>query len=101
MTHSLTAERLRRQIERLELELERVESMPEDEYLVGDVLMFERRFTPNGQPYTYVAVKAPNGWYFSGRNNQEPKTWQQVCDIITSESVDHVWVCTEWTEVEL
>lgn len=95
-------ERLERQMAQLELELDKVESLPVDDYEVGDVLMFERRFPRNpGQSYTYVAVKAPTGWYFSGKNASHAYSWSSVLDIIASDQVDKVYVCTEWTEVEL
>lgn len=95
-------ERLERQMEQLTLELAKVESLPADDYQVGDVLMFERRFPGNpGKPFTYVAVKAPTGWYFSGKSSTTAYSWERVLDIIASDQVDKVYVCTEWTEVEL
>lgn len=95
-------ERLERQMAQLELELYKVESLPADDYIVGDVLMFERRFPGNpGKPYTYIAIKTPNGWYFSGKGAARSYPWEAVLDVITSEQVDKVYVCTEWTEVEL
>jgi hypothetical protein len=81
-------------------ELARIDEMPQDDFEVGDVLMFERRFTPRGLPYTYAAIKGPDLWYFTGSRNKRGYTWEEVLRVLESDQVDKVWWASEWTELD-
>jgi hypothetical protein len=59
---------LRRQLEVLSREIERLEAMPEDVYELGTVLTWQRTFAEGGKAYTYAAVKFVDGYAVGGHN---------------------------------
>lgn len=68
------------EIERLQTKLELVKRLPQDEYLSGAVVIFEKQFVKGAKAptYTYAAVKGGAYWYLSGNGFQF--TWEQLLD---------------------
>lgn len=66
-----------------------VNSMPEDIYETGDVLVFQRQFVEDGPIYTYACVKAAGRWYRSG-NNAGPSTWAELLAFMYSRGLEGV-----------
>jgi hypothetical protein len=75
---------------------------PPDDFEVGAVIMWSRRFASFGQVYTYVALKtaAYPPWYVTGKANSGCQlTWDGILSLMEGR-VGPVEVATEWTEVE-
>jgi hypothetical protein len=93
-----TRESLQKQIERAQAELDRLDALP-DEPAGGDVLViwFTKRFPGGDKDYTYAAVKAENGlWYTTGPRNPKGRTWADLVDwIYEPGAFSNVWVVTE------
>lgn len=95
-----------RTIERAQAQIDHLLSLP-DEPEVTDkdgalAIWFERRFQRGGTKYTYAAVKAGDGlWYTTGPQSPKGYTWIQLIDWLTRYEDDHgavkVWVATEWS----
>ena len=75
---------LRRQIERAERELSRLEAVPDlDAMADGTILAVVIKF-PLGRSYTYVGLKTAQHWYLTG-NGPDKATGEQVADWLTGE----------------
>jgi len=72
--------------------LSKFEDMGEDDYEVGAVIQFDKRFAPGGRLYSYAAIKCENNlWYTtSATKNAGPFTWEQMANFL-SEGVDEIW----------
>jgi len=56
-----------------------LESLPQDVYDEGTVVVFTHTF-PQGGTYSYGAVKCRDSWYTTGpRGGNEARTWQNLC----------------------
>lgn len=74
---------LRRQIERAEKELSRLEAVPDlDAMRDGTVLVVVITWL-GSKPYTYVGLKTARHWYFTG-SGPDQATGEQVADWLTS-----------------
>lgn len=94
-------------IERAQAKIDRLLSLP-DEPTTDDpdgalVVWFRHKFNTRSKSYTYAAVKAGDGlWYTTGPASPKGYTWDELMDWHESEvNVDKtVWVATEWAEVD-
>jgi hypothetical protein len=96
--------RLNRVAEEVEEEIARLESRREllnyfgvdNDYKVGTVIRFDKRFMEEGKEYSYTAIKCPTGWYTSGPKSPRPYSWAKLVEFL-SEGVDEVWIVSEYT----
>jgi hypothetical protein len=72
------ADNIRYEIEQLQAKLAAVESIPEDVYDTGAVVIFLKRFNEGGLTYTYAAVKGGGFWYLTG--SPQRYTWNTLTD---------------------
>ncbi len=87
--------RLREEVLRLTERLTRVAERPDEP--IGDAVRFTKRFQ-GGDPFTYVAVRAPDGrWYVTG-NVTKSFRWDDLLDFVTSagDSLTTLDVVTGW-----
>jgi hypothetical protein len=76
-------------------ELDRLESMPEEPTNDPNIIYFEKSFYTSEKKYTYVAVKAGDGlWYSSGPKAPKGYTWEELWEFM-SKGVDEVWIVTD------
>lgn len=95
-----------RTIERAQAQIDRLMSLP-DEPTSEDpdgalVVWFSHQFNARSQKYTYAAVKASDGlWYTTGPASPKGYTWDELIDWHLNEvNIDNtMWVSTEWTPV--
>lgn len=76
----------------------------DDPHPIGTVLHFFRRFKPEGQLYSYVAVKVDHGkWYITGQPKDVPYfTWESLILKYLAPALmetDQVYVATEWAKL--
>lgn len=79
-------EALERQAERAQEKIDRLLSLPDEPEVKGEkplVIFFEKSFHNHSTIYTYAAVKAPNGlWYTTGPSAPKGYTWDELVDWI-------------------
>jgi hypothetical protein len=85
-------ELLKRETDRLaELKLAMVDRFGDDEYDDGTVVRFQKKFTADGHPYLYAAIKAGGKWYLTGKE-QSGLTWGQfVLFLVGGECMVTTW----------
>lgn len=92
-----TANEMRALAESLLLKAQRLEKIPEfDPFENGTVLKFE--VTTRGSVYTYVALRANNVWWLSGKSRptQQNFSWNGLITWMQNHaSVGDIWVMTE------
>jgi hypothetical protein len=82
---------LRRQVERLLLELDRIENLPPEPTSVGTVVVWWRAFGGDRR-YWYAAIRSEDGrWYCTGRSNLA-RAWDELLDFIGHTRLDRVSV---------
>lgn len=94
-------------IERAMRRIERLSALP-DEPTTDDpdgalVVWFEHQFNAGSPKYTYAAVKAGDGlWYTTGPSSPKGYTWDELVDWHMKEVNENntMWVATGWTPVE-
>ena len=98
-----TADLLRQQMSALASEISRLESLPKEPKGDDDiVIFFEKSFRQEPRKWTYSAVKAGDGlWYTTGPRSPKGYTWQQLIEWIVGdeETQPQVWLATHWTEL--
>lgn len=82
-----------RRAERLEKQLAAQPEEPAD----GSVIRFKHKFDNNPKYYTYVAVRAGDRWYLSGRTTTpRPLTWSQL---VTFANVGKIRLATNFQKL--
>jgi hypothetical protein len=96
-----------RTIERAQRKIDRLLSLPEepttDDPDGALVVWFEHKFNRTSKSYTYAAVKAGDGlWYTTGPSSPKGYTWDELVDWHENEEnvTKTMWVATEWAEVD-
>lgn len=97
------ADRLRVQADRLEAKVARLEALP-DEPLVDEgepnVIWFTKVFQNGSNLYTYSAVKAGDGlWYTSGPNTPKGYLWEALIEWIADGTEYQVWWAKDFEEL--
>lgn len=94
---SQSPEALREQALRYLALADKIESLPEDNFENGVIVNFTKRFGRNhgGIEYEYVALKARDKWYVTGRQLPYPITWSELLEFIGHDNLDSVYVVTE------
>lgn len=68
---------------------------------IGSVLRFEKRYTPNGRVYTYVAIRVDrrqNPWFVTGQIRTGPAMdWEALCEMIGKGN--RCEIATAWFEI--
>lgn len=94
-------ETLIRQLEIITNELDRIDSMPEDDF-EGEavVIWFKKRFGgPHSDEYTYAFVRFADGsWAGTGPRAPKYYSWDELMSWV-SEGVDEIWFATEWEQI--
>lgn len=91
-----------RTIERAQAKIDRLLSLP-SEPVTDDpdgalVVWFTHQFNGRGKRYTYSAVKAGDGlWYTTGPSSPKGYTWAQLIDWVMGDADATMWVATEWS----
>lgn len=86
-----TAAQLRRELSRIAAELERLESLPAEPVGTAPTVLFQIRFVPDGEVYTYAARKANGYWYTTGpKGGTTPRTWDDLVQWIDSEHISGI-----------
>lgn len=76
-------ERAQRMIERAQHEIDRLSARPDEPDADKAVIYFEKRFSARGTDYTYAAVKAGDGlWYTTGPKAPKGYRWDALLDWI-------------------
>lgn len=99
-------EQAARTMERAQAQIDRLMSLP-DEPQTDDpdgalVVWFEHRFNPTAKAYTYAAVKASDGlWYTTGPASPKGYSWDELIEWHLNERNVNatMWLATEWTPV--
>jgi hypothetical protein len=68
-----------------------------DPYEDGEVLCFEKRFTPSGKVYLYVFLRVEAQWYGTGPRQRIPVSWQSLADFM-SDGVEAIFRPKEWVQ---
>jgi hypothetical protein len=96
--------RIKEQIDRLNEQLTALDEFGVDDFPVGAVLTFDKRYG-NKSPYTsykFAAVKVnPGRWYITGKSSTA-KTWDELVLLILEgegDDIPEVWYATEWEQV--
>lgn len=96
-------EQLRRQIARLQDEEAKLAALPADpSERVKDgepcVVWFEKRFHRGGTVYTYAAVRAGDGlWYTTGPESPKGYAWERLIEWVNQVEPTQVWLTTDVT----
>lgn len=69
---------LRREIATLQEELDRIESIPDEDYPEGTVLLFTKMFQENSTEYIYAMIKANGLWHTTGAKSPKAYTWEEI-----------------------
>lgn len=93
-------EELRRRLERIEREIDHLESMPDDDFVDGDAIQFKQRFPGSTVWYQYVAIKIGGRWHLSGKTWRDFTTWEKLAAALTSELTKDIWFADSWTELD-
>jgi hypothetical protein len=93
-------DRLKMEIAAKEEELFLLNAFGEDDFNDGDVIMWDRRFSPypSGKLYKYVALKAAGQWYLTSRLQPSPITWDRLVDQI-AEAEGPIYRVTAWEQI--
>lgn len=90
------------QIERLKQQrrvlLQKAKKFGEDEWPVGTVLYFEKRFSKGSKKFLFSVLKTPTGWYSTGGHRNACYDWESLVNFM-SEGVKEVWTATEWERI--
>lgn len=73
-------EQLREEIEDASQKLAYYESVPQDDYENGAILVAYKKFNETGIRYTYSLLKAANFWYVTGQSSRF--TWDGLVDYL-------------------
>lgn len=61
------------------------------------VVWFERKFNQGGRLYTYAAVKAGDGlWYTTGPRSPKGYTWDALMEWLDDDLTSTIWVAAGW-----
>lgn len=91
---------LRRRLEVLTREIERLESQPDDDYSPGDVITWERRF--DGRPFQFAALRlseGPRPWVVTGGRLGGMKTWDEVHAMICKAEPGTTYWVSSWEQI--
>lgn len=93
-------------IARAQAKIDRLMSLPNEPSTEDPdgalVVWFRRRFAIRGQEYTYAAVKASDGlWYTTGPASPKGYSWDELVQWLYDEKNEDavMWVAAEWTPV--
>jgi hypothetical protein len=91
---------------RIEAQLAAIESLPPEPVVEpeddANVIWFVKRFSDGGRPYTYAAVKANDGlWYTTGPRAPKGYTWERLITWIQEGETEpvSVWHAREWNRI--
>jgi len=102
-----TQEQQARELERLRDRLARYESLPKEDELPDDaVLFFRKNFESGGIVYTYAAMRTINEnaysrWWVTGpKQSGHAMTYEELCDLIAEHgNLMELWLATQWEEL--
>jgi hypothetical protein len=102
--HVTRSERLRRQALALLEEANEEEILEErfgtnDDWPNGAVISWDRVFVNGGRRYTYVALKAGNRWFVTGKQGNQCLSMSDLVERHLQYAEDGVWQVSGWEEI--
>lgn len=77
---------LRRQIERAQRELEKLDALPDFEVLANGTVMALFVTLGRSQPYTFIGYKTRNRWYLTGSTSPNSVSSEELARWLTTSS---------------